>query len=91
MTTACGSRDLKAGRQVDPLGVTSAPQMDNSDADGAFAARVITPGDGSQWFDDPTKDLWVPDVLLLAKVHLREPNKGSPIPTSYLGPTYCSW
>jgi len=54
--------NLGGNQAVDPLGVTSASQTGNNtyhDSDGAFAARVITPGDGAQWSDDPTKDLYV--------------------------------
>ena len=54
--------NIGGNQAVDPLGVTSASQTGNNtyrDADGAFAARVINPGEGAEWIDDRTKDLSV--------------------------------
>lgn len=61
--------NIGGNQAVDPLGVTSASQTGNNtyqDADGAFACRTITPGDGAEWTDDHTKDLttrrWYPSL-----------------------------
>lgn len=61
--------NIGGNQAVDYLGVTSASQTGNNtyqNGDGAFAARVITPGEGAEWYDDPAKDLstrrWYPSL-----------------------------